>query len=118
MNKLTYFAKFLAYSLSNPKKGREILSSKLQSIEDSSTTLYDYGSKQMNLDQIVNDLFETKSILEAQNNTRHLQVHITDFFDKLKLEKYPSRNKPYPTDRKSTRLNSSHEWISRMPSSA
>ena len=23
-----------------------------------------------------------------------------------------------PTDRKSTRLNSSHEWISRMPSSA
>ena len=24
----------------------------------------------------------------------------------------------YPTDRKSTRLNSSHEWISRMPSSA
>ena len=24
----------------------------------------------------------------------------------------------FPTDRKSTRLNSSHEWISRMPSSA
>ena len=26
--------------------------------------------------------------------------------------------KPVITDRKSTRLNSSHEWISRMPSSA
>ena len=25
---------------------------------------------------------------------------------------------PFVTDRKSTRLNSSHEWISRMPSSA
>ena len=25
---------------------------------------------------------------------------------------------PKPIDRKSTRLNSSHEWISRMPSSA
>ena len=25
---------------------------------------------------------------------------------------------PFPIDRKSTRLNSSHEWISRMPSSA
>ena len=26
--------------------------------------------------------------------------------------------KPFGSDRKSTRLNSSHEWISRMPSSA
>ena len=32
--------------------------------------------------------------------------------EKLKVKKYS------PRDRKSTRLNSSHEWISRMPSSA
>ena len=31
---------------------------------------------------------------------------------------YYRQDKPTTSDRKSTRLNSSHEWISRMPSSA
>ena len=32
--------------------------------------------------------------------------------------KYAAGDDPKDIDRKSTRLNSSHEWISRMPSSA
>ena len=34
------------------------------------------------------------------------------------LETNPAAAMPWALDRKSTRLNSSHEWISRMPSSA
>ena len=47
---------------------------------------------------------------------------IRNIFDKISN---PDKNEPNPDtrrancrDRKSTRLNSSHEWISRMPSSA
>ena len=41
-----------------------------------------------------------------------------DGFDATKPKFYILDMFPYPRDRKSTRLNSSHEWISRMPSSA
>ena len=100
MNKFAYFAKFLAYSISNPKKGREMISSKLQSMEDSSANLYDYGSRQSNLEQTVNSLFgaQSTSISQAQRNTQNLRNQISDFFDKLKLENYPSKKKPYPTE--------------------
>ena len=35
-----------------------------------------------------------------------------------RVERYTVLSSPHIEDRKSTRLNSSHEWISRMPSSA
>lgn len=100
MNKFTYFAKFLAYSISNPKKGKEMINSKLQSMEDSSVNLYDYGSRQSNLEQIIGSLFgaQSTSITEARKNTQNLRNHISGFFDKLKLENYPSKKKPYPTE--------------------
>ena len=100
MNKFTYFAKFLAYSITNPKKGREVLNSKLQSMEISSENLYDYGSRQQSLEQIINALFTEQliSISEAQKNTQNLQNHISDFFDKLKSKNYPSKKKPYPVE--------------------
>ena len=39
-------------------------------------------------------------------------------FDKLTQQQLGYFWRPEEVDRKSTRLNSSHEWISRMPSSA
>jgi len=100
MNKLTYLAKFLAYSISNPKRGREAFSSKLQSRENSSAKLYDYGSIQSSLEKTMKALFGTDSISisEAQKNTEYLRNHISGFFDKLKFENYPSKKKPYPTE--------------------
>ena len=51
----------------------------------------------------------------SEPDEKHRVKHIgmadaRETFDKLKTH--------LETDRKSTRLNSSHEWISRMPSSA
>ena len=100
MNKLAYIAKFLAYSITNPKKGKEVLNSKLQSMDEPSTKLYDYGSQQSNLQEILNKLVDIPaiSILDAQKNTEYLRNHISNFFDKLEPENYPSKKKPYPTE--------------------
>ena len=52
----------------------------------------------------------TRTITEIQEN-----IALTA---KLAKDNYDARNGIIDRDRKSTRLNSSHEWISRMPSSA
>ena len=38
--------------------------------------------------------------------------------DERNIEEWMEHTKLFPKDRKSTRLNSSHEFVSRMPSSA
>lgn len=100
MNKLTYLTKFLVYAISNPKKGKEVFKTKYQNMQDSKTPLYDYSSKQLSIEQITDILFPNSnlSITQARENTQKLQVHITNFFDNLKSEKYPSEKKPYPVE--------------------
>lgn len=100
MNKLAYLAKFLAYAISNPKKGREAFETKYQSMQNSAKLLHDYASKQLSLDQIIEILFPDSNltITKAAENTQNLQNHISNFFNTLKSEKYPSKEKPYPTE--------------------
>ena len=45
-------------------------------------------------------------------------VDLTTVLDNACISYYYSKHNALSKDRKSTRLNSSHEWISRMPSSA
>jgi len=100
MNKLAYLAKFFLYALSNPKEGREAFRTKYQSMQNSSTKLYDYGSKQKNLENAIVELFPRSSVViqDALSNTNKLQNHIADFFASIKSEKFPSKKKPYPTE--------------------
>lgn len=100
MNKLAYLAKFLLYALSNPKGGKEVFRTKYQSMQDSSTSLYDYSSRQKNLEETITALFPNSSITtqDAISNTKKLQNHISNFFDSIKSEKYPSKKKPYPAE--------------------
>jgi len=100
MNKIAYFAKFLIYAISDPKKGKEAFKTKYQSMQDSAEDLYDYGSKQLDLEQTINTLFPN-SIITIQNaisNTQKLQDHISNFFNSIESEKYPSKKKPYPVE--------------------
>jgi len=100
MNKIAYLAKFLIYAISDPKKGKEAFKTKYQSMQDSVTDLHDYGSKQQNLEEIIDTLFPNYviTIQDALKNTQKLQDHIADFFNHLRSEKYPSKKKPYPTE--------------------
>ena len=62
MNKIAYMAKFLIYAISDPKKGKEAFKTKYQSMQDSVTDLHDYGSKQQNLEEIIDTLFPNPAI--------------------------------------------------------
>ena len=59
-------------------------------------------------------------VLGIQNDEFHLNLSICDQKDLTDIDAYyRARGGAFlVADRKSTRLNSSHEWISRMPSSA
>ena len=100
MNRMTYLAKFLIYSISSPKKGIEAFKTKYQSMQDTVADLQDYSSKQQNLEELIDILFPNHviTIQNAITNTNKLQDHIADFFNNLKSEKYPSKKKPYPTE--------------------
>jgi len=100
MNKIVYLTKFFIYAISNPKKGKEAFKIKYRSMQNSVTDLHDYGSKQQNLEEIIDTLFpnSTITIQDTIANTKKLEDHIADFFNNLKLEKYPSKKKPYPAE--------------------
>ena len=83
----------------------------------------------MNLDEI-QEMWQRDSVIDPDNlhdeslkipqlHAKYYTIYNTitllrekarETFNRVRLERYK--------DRKSTRLNSSHEWISRMPSSA
>ncbi|MEM3008138.1 MAG: class I SAM-dependent methyltransferase [Candidatus Nitrosotenuis sp.] len=101
MNKLSFFTRLLAYSLVNPKVGKQLLVAKYQSWQDSHMqSLLNYKQKDSSLEDIIKRLFphENISITELKKNTAILQNHINDFFNSLKNENYPSKKKPYPLD--------------------
>ena len=51
-------------------------------------------------------------------NSVSISFHAEDSGEEEPDVEADTRGNHYSADRKSTRLNSSHEWISRMPSSA
>lgn len=100
MNKLTFLANFLAYVITNPKAGKQILSAKYQSGQDSKHPVFNYAEKKVQLDDVIRALFpESQHMIEDfKKNTAEAQKHIDSFFDKLKNETYPSKKKPYPLE--------------------
>ena len=69
---------------------------------------------------IKNTPYALKTYLQTYDNTQSRYVPLELFPDQIELlDDYEKYNENIALkDRKSTRLNSSHEWISRMPSSA
>ena len=62
------------------------------------------------------DQLQSEAIQEQQDRAAELSMATAEA--QIKLETEIIDTTVPRTDRKSTRLNSSHEWISRMPSSA
>ena len=68
-----------------------------------------------------NKRLNVKELREATGISRHLSVPLVEYFDAIGLTKRDDVGRHFrrdPRDRKSTRLNSSHSDLSRMPSSA
>ena len=66
---------------------------------------------------IANTYYDGQLIKLFQSNQKWIKMATFGFIG-LCLFLFLRRNPENSRDRKSTRLNSSHEWISRMPSSA
>jgi predicted O-methyltransferase YrrM len=100
MNKLSFLASLLAYTITNPKVGRQILHAKYQSWQDSKHSVFNYAEKKSQLDDIIKALFPESlhSIEDFRNDAIKLQGYADDFFNKLKNETYPSKKKPYPLE--------------------
>ena len=100
MNNLSFFTSLLAYTITNPKVGRQILQAKYQSWQDSRHSVFNYAEKKLQLDDIIKVLFSESSHLieDLSKCTDKLQNHVDDFFNKLKNETYPSKKKPYPLE--------------------
>ena len=100
MNNLSFLASLLAYAITNPKIGRQILQAKYQSWQDSRHSVFNYAEKKIQLDDIIKALFPESSYLieDFRKGTDKLQNHVDDFFSKLKNETYPSKKKPYPLE--------------------
>ncbi|WP_052347440.1 class I SAM-dependent methyltransferase [Candidatus Nitrosotenuis chungbukensis] len=90
----------MAYTIANPKIGRQILQAKYQSWQDSKHSASNYAEKKSQLDDIIKALFpeSSYSIADFRKDAARLQVHASDFFNKLKNESYPSKKKPYPLE--------------------
>ena len=100
MNNLSFLASLLAYTITNPKIGRQILQAKYQYWQDSGYPVFNYAEKKLLLDDIIKALFPESSyfIEDLRKGTDKLQNHVDDFFNKLKNETYPSKKKPYPLE--------------------
>lgn len=100
MNNITFLINFLIFAIRHPKIGQQILQAKSQSQEDSKILPFNYSEKNLSLDQLVKVFFPEKSysIENLINETNNLQNHTHNFFNKLKLETYPSKKKPYPLE--------------------
>ena len=74
------------------------------------------------IDAAIKDMKSMKNVQhvrEAIVRINSLENHADDLFDESIARLFAEASDPLELiDRKSTRLNSSHEWISRMPSSA
>ena len=100
MNKLERYFSLLKFSIINPKAGLEIIKTDKQVRKDSKNQIQKFDINAKKIDEVINQLFpETKfSIDQYYNETESLRNHINLFYKKLNDKKFPSKEKPYPTD--------------------
>ncbi|RZD46498.1 MAG: hypothetical protein CXT78_04100 [Thaumarchaeota archaeon] len=100
MNKLERYFSLLKFSIINPKAGVEIMKTEKQVRKDSKNEILEFGTNSKKLEEIINELFPKIefSMKDFYEKTESLRNHINLFYKKLNDEKFPSKEKPYPTD--------------------
>ena len=100
MSKILKYFQLLKFALFSPKSGKYLLDSVLQSSDDRKSEIIEHQISPQNFDDCLNLLFPGTTLTrnKINENTLRLQNHINSFFDSLKNEKFPSKQKPYPVD--------------------
>ena len=100
LNKLKKYFSLLKFLLINPNAGIQIVQTKKQVRKDLKESIQEFNVKPKNLEQIMNSLFPQMkfSIKDVYKKTEILRKQIDLFFQELENKKFPSKDKPYPTD--------------------
>ena len=100
MNKLKQYFSLLKFSIINPKAGVEIVKTEKQVRKDSKNEIKKLNTNPKKIEEIINELFPKMefSVNQFYEETQSLRNHINLFYEKLNDKKFPSKEKPYPTD--------------------
>lgn len=98
MNRIRFYLSLLKYSITNPKRGANILTALQQSQYDNKQDVHAYSIDATNVIDFLKIIFPSYeyTLSELKSQTSDLEQHFTNFFSGLEKEKYPSKKKPYP----------------------
>ncbi len=93
--KIKFICSIIKYSISHPECGVEIINTINNSRKDKKHPVHTYENYNVSVNDTLNQLFPNTDI--PKYDLSKLHMHCDQFLQKLDSEKFPSKNKPYPT---------------------
>ena len=100
MPKISKYFSLLKFSITHPKEGVNMLNAAIQTQEDSKQKIKEHTAKSLQLEKTLDELFPNNGFSKKKlvEDTKELQIHFKDYFEKFRFENFPSKKKPYPID--------------------
>ena len=100
MVKISKYFSLLKFSITHPKEGMDMLNAAIQTQEDSKQKIKEHTAKSLQLEKTLDELFPNNGFSKKKlvEDTKELQIHFKDYFEKFRFENFPSKKKPYPID--------------------
>ena len=100
MIKISKYFSLLKFSITHPKGGVDIFNAAMQTREDSKQKIKKHTAKSLKLEKTLDELFPNNGFTKKKltEDTKELHTHFKDYFEKLRSENFPSKEKPYPID--------------------
>ena len=100
MVKISKYFSLFKFSITHPKGGVDMFNAAMQTHDDSKQKIKKHTAKSLKLEKILDELFPNNGFTKKKiiEDTKELQIHFKDYFDKLRSKKFPSKEKPYPID--------------------
>ena len=96
MSKISIIFQILTKSIFKPKLIKDVFEERKQNQEDENHKNYKYEYDFDSIEEFFKKIFPKENL--NQTELEKLKVHVELNLKKLKKLKYPSKNKPYPTD--------------------
>jgi len=100
MVKISKYFSLFKFSITHPKGGVDMFNAAMQTHDDSKQKIKKHTATSLKLEKTLDELFPNNGFTKKKiiEDTKELQIHFKDYFDKLRSKKFPSKEKPYPID--------------------
>jgi hypothetical protein len=98
MSKIKILLEILVKSFFKPKLMKDILNERAQTQDDAKFKNHKYDYDYNSIDEYLSEVYPEHNIENYKKEFEILEKHTKEFFNKLELEKFPSKKKPYPID--------------------